>query len=86
MGIAILEPILPSAVSRLAPKNYTGTTLGVFNMSQYFGTFCGGILAGLMITLGFEHLFLSLSGAAFVATIIVAFVKTDKLKHSDAVP
>ena len=85
VGIAILEPILPSAVSRLAPKNYTGTTLGVFNMSQYFGTFCGGVLAGLMITLGFEHLFLSLSGAAFVATIIVAFVKTDKLKHSDAV-
>ena len=75
VGIAILEPILPSAVSKLAPAEYTGTTLGVFNMSQYLGTFCGGILAGTVIGKGFEHLFLSLSLAAFIATIIVSFIK-----------
>lgn len=78
VGISILEPILPSAVSKLAPEGYTGTTLGVFNMSQYFGTFCGGLLAGTMIGFGFERLFLSLSIAAFVGAIIVSFTKTGK--------
>lgn len=74
-GIAILEPIMPSAVSKLAPKEYTGATLGVFNMSQYLGTFCGGVLAGTVIVYGFEHLFLALSFAAFVAGIVVSFTK-----------
>ncbi|MGR3319752.1 MAG: MFS transporter [Candidatus Anammoxibacter sp.] len=78
VGIAILEPILPSAVSKLAPANYTGTTLGVFNMSQYFGTFCGGILAGTLISTGFEHLFFALSIAAFIATIIAGFSQTSR--------
>lgn len=75
IGVAILEPILPSAVSKLAPEKYTGTTLGVFNMSQYFGTFCGGMLAGSLISTGFTYFFFSLSIAALIGVILCSFTK-----------
>lgn len=75
VGIAMLEPILPTAVSKRAPENYTGTTLGVFNMCQYFGTFCGAIMAGLLISSGFMHLFFSLSLAAFIGLIFATLTK-----------
>lgn len=75
VGIAILEPILPSAVSKRAPKNYSGTTLGVFNMFQYFGTFCGAMMAGLLISKGFPLLLFSLSIAAFIGLIFASITK-----------
>ncbi len=48
VGFTGLEPILPSMVSRAAPENAYGTALGIYNSSQYLGSFAGGSVAGAL--------------------------------------
>jgi predicted MFS family arabinose efflux permease len=42
----ILEALLPSLVSRLAPAEGRGVAIGVYNTAQTLGVFCGGLLGG----------------------------------------
>jgi MFS family permease len=42
----VLEALLPSLVSRLAPVHARGTAIGVYNTMQTLGLFCGGVLGG----------------------------------------
>lgn len=42
----LLESILPSLVSRLAPADAKGTAMGVYSSSQFLGIFVGGALGG----------------------------------------
>ncbi|WHZ18275.1 MAG: Inner membrane transport protein YajR [Rhodanobacteraceae bacterium] len=42
----VLESVLPSLVSRLAPADAKGTAMGVYSSSQFFGIFVGGVLGG----------------------------------------
>ncbi|TAN08771.1 MAG: MFS transporter [Rhodanobacteraceae bacterium] len=42
----VLESILPSLVSRLAPADAKGTAMGVYSSSQFLGIFAGGALGG----------------------------------------
>ncbi len=42
----LLEAMLPSWVSRVAPANKKGLALGVYNTTQALGLFCGGALGG----------------------------------------
>ncbi len=42
----VLEALLPSLVSRLAPANARGTAIGVYNTAQTLGLFFGGLLGG----------------------------------------
>jgi len=42
----VLEAILPSLVSRLAPSDMKGTALGAYSTAQYFGAFLGGLCGG----------------------------------------
>jgi predicted MFS family arabinose efflux permease len=42
----ILEAMLPSLISRVAPARAKGTALGVYNTTQAFGLFLGGALGG----------------------------------------
>ncbi|MGH8113070.1 MAG: MFS transporter [Rhodanobacteraceae bacterium] len=42
----VLESVLPSLVSRLAPADAKGTAMGVYSSSQFFGMFVGGALGG----------------------------------------
>lgn len=42
----VLEALLPSLVSRLAPAQARGTAIGVYNTTQTLGLFCGGVLGG----------------------------------------
>ena len=42
----VLEALLPSLVSRLAPARSRGTAIGVYNTTQTLGLFCGGLLGG----------------------------------------
>lgn len=44
----LLEAILPSFVSRLAPAGMKGTAMGVYSSSQFLGIFAGGVLGGLV--------------------------------------
>src|SRR5439155_25558165 len=42
----LLEAMLPSLVSRLAPSRGRGVAIGVYNTTQTLGGFCGGLLGG----------------------------------------
>ncbi len=48
LGFNTLEATQPSLVSKFAPAVAKGTAIGIFNTSQFFGAFLGGLLAGLI--------------------------------------
>jgi predicted MFS family arabinose efflux permease len=45
-GFNVLEAVLPSLVSRLAPPDAKGAALGIYNTTQALGLFAGGALGG----------------------------------------
>ena len=48
-GFNLMEALLPSMISRIAPLSGKGTALGVYSTSQFAGAFLGGPVAGLLI-------------------------------------
>jgi MFS family permease len=44
----VLEAMLPSLVSRVAPPHARGTAIGVYNTTQTLGLFFGGLAGGWM--------------------------------------
>ena len=44
----LLEAMLPSLVSRLAPTTNKGAAIGVYSSAQFLGAFAGGALGGLL--------------------------------------
>jgi len=44
----LLEAMLPSLVSRVAPGDCRGTAMGFYSSAQFFGAFLGGLLGGLV--------------------------------------
>ena len=48
MAFNLLEASLPSLVSKLSPAGIKGTALGVYSTSQFLGTFCGGVVGGIV--------------------------------------
>lgn len=45
----ILEALQPSLISRLAPPAAKGAALGIYNTTQSFGLFLGGLLGGVLV-------------------------------------
>jgi MFS family permease len=57
-GFNLLEALLPSMISRIAPLSAKGTALGVYSTSQFTGAFLGGPIAGLMMqSYGFDGIY-----------------------------
>ncbi len=55
----LLEAVLPSMVSKMAPAESKGTAMGIYSTSQFTGSFLGGLLGGWMQGhFGFGGLFL----------------------------
>ncbi len=55
----LLEAVLPSMVSKIAPAESKGTAMGIYSTSQFTGSFLGGILGGWMQgSFGFGGVFL----------------------------
>jgi MFS family permease len=61
----VLEAMLPSLVSRVAPARAKGAALGVYNTTQAFGLFLGGALGGWLA----EH-----QGAAMIFVVAAVLV------------
>jgi MFS family permease len=61
----VLEALQPSLVSRVAPDNYRGLALGLYNTSQAAGLFAGGVVGGWLAS----H---SGTSAVFAATAVLA--------------
>jgi MFS family permease len=66
LGFSMLEAILPSMVTNMAPEQDRGTAVGIFNMSQYFGAFCGGLLGGFFLDRNHMVLYLILTAVVLV--------------------
>jgi predicted MFS family arabinose efflux permease len=63
----ILEAMLPSMISRIAPARAKGAALGVYNTTQALGVFTGGLMGGwLGKNFGPSAVFLSASAMAAV--------------------
>ncbi len=56
-GFMMLEPIMPSLMSKYANPRTKGTASGVFNTSQFFGAFVGGAVAGYLMKYGIDYVF-----------------------------
>ena len=46
-GFNIMEALLPSLITKVAPANAKGTAAGVFSSAQFVGIFAGGAVGGL---------------------------------------
>lgn len=55
LAFNVLEAILPSMISKIAPAASKGTAMGVFNTTQSLGVFVGGILGGYLSSLSYHH-------------------------------
>lgn len=49
ISFTLLEALLPSMVSSLAPEDLRGTAIGLYSSCQFFGIFCGGVLGGWLL-------------------------------------
>ena len=67
----ILEAMLPSLISRIAPPNAKGAALGVYNTTQALGLFVGGALGGWLVK-NFDAGAVFIGGAAMAALWLVA--------------
>ncbi|EQD37107.1 major facilitator family transporter, partial [mine drainage metagenome] len=48
-AFTLLEALLPSWVSRIAPVGFSGTAMGVYSSGQFLGIFFGGAVGGLIL-------------------------------------
>lgn len=61
----IMEGILPSLISKIAPADAKGTALGIYSSAQFLGIFFGGAVGGLAYSLaGFTGVFIFCALAA----------------------
>lgn len=76
-GFSVLEAAMPAAVSRLADPKHKGSVIGVYNLSQFFGTFVGGLIAGWLNNGadGVMYMFITLTVATIIATSLINSAK-----------
>ena len=56
IGFHLLEPILPSLLTKFAGSERRGIAVGVYNTIQFIGAFLGGVLGGIFLKLGKDYL------------------------------
>jgi predicted MFS family arabinose efflux permease len=76
LGFNLLEAMLPSLVSRLAPSESKGAAIGVFSTSQFLGVFAGGEFAGLISGYGVSGVFL-LTGAVLGVWLLLVLTMSE---------
>ncbi|SNZ03641.1 Predicted arabinose efflux permease, MFS family [Persephonella hydrogeniphila] len=70
-GFMILEPIMPSLMSRYAKPHVKGTASGVFNTAQFLGAFVGGAVGGYLLQFGHKQVFIFLGIITIIWLITV---------------
>ncbi|MEP1741617.1 MAG: MFS transporter [Kangiellaceae bacterium] len=75
-GFNLMEALLPSMISRIAPLSGKGTALGVYSTSQFAGAFLGGPVAGLIIQYhGMDGVYLVGGGMALLWAVLLLGLK-----------
>jgi len=70
VGFNLLEPLMPSIMTRFVRTRTRGTSSGVFSMSQFLGAFAGGALGGALVSVSNQAFFL----AMLIISVIWFFV------------
>ena len=79
----LLEAMLPSLISRVAPLDCRGTAMGVYSSSQFLGAFLGGTLGGLVHgRFGLHGVFLFTALGALLWLLVAASMKPPRLLSS----
>jgi MFS family permease len=63
----VMEALLPSLITKVAPAHVKGTAMGVYSSLQFLGIFVGGIIGGF----AHQH---GGSGAVFAASLVLALI------------
>ena len=72
-AINLLEAMLPSLVSKVAPVEAKGTAMGVYSSSQFVGAFSGGLIGGWVHQqFGFAAVFAAGAAAATVWLLVAS--------------
>ena len=83
-GFMMLEPIMPSLMSRYAKPHMKGTASGVFNTSQFLGAFVGGAVGGYLLQYGFKAVFIFLGVITLVWLLTVLTMEMPKKAEKKA--
>jgi MFS family permease len=84
---SLLEAMLPSLVSRLAPPASKGAAIGVYSTSQFFGAFAGGALGGVVSgSFGSGGVFLLIAAVLLVWLLAVATMPEPRLLTTRELP
>ena len=70
IGFNMLEPVLPSLVTKFAPAGARGTASGVYNTFQFLGPFVGGTVGGILLGHSHAAIFLFILAAALVWLVV----------------
>ncbi len=79
IGFHILEPVLPSLLSRFSPQSIRGLSTGIFNTSQFIGAFIGSIAGGIALKYGINMLLVLNLAVGLFWFFLVLFLLEDKL-------
>ena len=86
LAFTLLEALMPSLMSRLAPPAAKGTAIGVYNTFHFMGIFVGGILGGWLFGIfGSSGVFIFLAFSGLVWMILVLAVRAPDLLESRTV-
>ena len=86
VAFTLLEALMPSLMSRLAPAQNKGAALGIYNTFQFLGVFIGGALGGWLFGLfGGSAVFIFSAVAALAWLILVVVARAPKLLESRTV-
>jgi MFS family permease len=69
-GTAILEPILPIFVGKVAKPQVVGSAMGVYSTVQFSGSFIGALVVGLVLPYGFNAALLTLTAMGITGCIV----------------
>ena len=59
VGFHLLEPVMPSLLTKLSPRDVRGLSVGVYNTFQFVGAFVGGAMGGLFLKLGTTYMLIT---------------------------
>jgi MFS family permease len=79
LSFNLLEAMLPSLISRVAPSESKGAAIGVYSTAQFLGAFAGGALAGLISGYGATGVFLLTTGVLTVWLLLVLSMREPRL-------
>ncbi|WP_107866723.1 MFS transporter [Agitococcus lubricus] len=90
MGISVffiafnlLEALLPSLLSKIAPAGTKATAMGIYASSQFLGAFCGGVLGGILYGLHSISLAYIILALCSILWLVVALtMQSPRFLHS----